>query len=320
MDLFGETAESVNRYLSQRPAAVTTLLESLCQNYATKHGKVRWVEKTPNHLLHLKEIRALYPQAPIIRIMRDPRDSVLSMVKLPWTSDSYVENCYLWLDWYQASSEFLETDPLSLTLKYEDLVEDQIGCLHKICDFIGESYEDSMLDTQKSASLVSSAGEPWKQQVSGKLDSSRMYVWKRELSPELGQFASVLFHEVLAKFDYPDARTPRMTLSCYPHRRQDLISQEDVLIEFAGRGIKVIKSADIKSRKVLFLKRIGRADQRLQWKYLAYSLGCFIYCKLLAKEIYVSKQSTSINGGLEHLYHQGIDRLSEDAASIGSFA
>ncbi len=320
MDLFGETVESVTSYLSQRPPAVTALLESLCQNYAAKHGKVRWVEKTPNHLLHLKEIRELYPQAPIIHIMRDPRDSVLSMVKLPWTSESYVENCYLWLDWYQASIEFLESDPLSLTLKYEDLVADQAGCLHRLCDFIGESYEDSMHDTQKSASLVSSAGEPWKRQVSGKLDSSRTYVWKRELIPELAQFSSVLFNDVLEKFGYPDARVPQMTLSCFPHRRHDLISQEDMLIEFAGRGIKVIKSADIKSRKVLFLKRISGADKSLQWKYLAYSVGCFIYCKLLAKETYVNKSDISGSGGLEHLYHQSIDSLSEDAAKVGSYA
>jgi hypothetical protein len=60
------------------------MLESLAATSASAAGKARWVEKTPNHLLYLEEIRRYYPSAFILRIVRDPRDVALSLTGVPF--------------------------------------------------------------------------------------------------------------------------------------------------------------------------------------------------------------------------------------------
>ena len=69
--------------------------------------KQLWVEKTPNHILHLAMMRRLYPAAKVVRIVRDPRDSALSMAdRLPWASDFALDNAYLIQDWHRKKSAF----------------------------------------------------------------------------------------------------------------------------------------------------------------------------------------------------------------------
>ena len=70
---FDVTAEDVRAYLAARPPSVPALLESLTVPHAQRAGKPRWVEKSTDHLVRTTEIRAAWPDAPIIRIVRDPR-------------------------------------------------------------------------------------------------------------------------------------------------------------------------------------------------------------------------------------------------------
>ena len=84
-----------------------------------------------------------------------------------------------------------------------------------------------MLDTADTGKKVSTAGEPWKKQVSKSLDKSRMYVWKRDLPSDLQAFAAVFFHAPLQKYNYEGAVQPRSSLIFYPTMR-NTISQNDV--------------------------------------------------------------------------------------------
>lgn len=80
----------------RRASPTRALLESLTALPARKRGKARWAEKTPNHLPHLPTLRRHYPDARVVRIVRDPRDSALSMRQPPWASRSALANAYTW--------------------------------------------------------------------------------------------------------------------------------------------------------------------------------------------------------------------------------
>jgi len=47
--------------------------------YGQKQGKPRWAEKTPNNILFIDTLFALFPAAQFIHMIRDPRDAFCSV-------------------------------------------------------------------------------------------------------------------------------------------------------------------------------------------------------------------------------------------------
>jgi hypothetical protein len=181
--LFGLNRRDVRQYLRDRPPSVNAMLESLTKTLAARGGKPRWAEKTPDHILHVREIRREWPRAVVIRIVRDPRDVAVSMQQLMWTSGrSILENAELWADWHDRAMPFFAADRRSYTLRFEDLVMNPQTELQRLCRMIEEPYEPGMLDTSQSAKQVASKKEPWKASVSGSIDSSRAFNWRTHVS------------------------------------------------------------------------------------------------------------------------------------------
>lgn len=181
--LYGMRRRDIRRYLRDRPPSARAMLESLTESYAARHQKARWAEKTPNHIWHVGSIRQEWPEAPIIRIVRDPRDVALSMQRLPWWSEcSLLENAATWADCHNCSNAFFAADPRSHTLRFEDLVTDPEKELRELCAVIEEDYEPGMLDTSGSAELVVTKKEPWKTSVSGPINAGRAFGWRDRLS------------------------------------------------------------------------------------------------------------------------------------------
>lgn len=219
LDLFETNPKRVAGFLSEREPSIAALLESLCVPFARSRGKPGWAEKTPNHLLTLHEIRREWPDARIIRIMRDPRDAALSTSKLPTFSNSFAANIYLWRQWQDAASEFLAKDRLCHTIRYESLVLDPDCQLQQMCAAIGIDFHPAMLDFADRAKDVGSAAETWKQPVGGELDPSRLFAWKSRLSESDRLLADNVTHEYLAAFEYecmPAARRCRMAYRLSP--------------------------------------------------------------------------------------------------------
>lgn len=239
-ELFELTEGEIESYLSLRLPSLRTLLESLTAQYAQKAGKIRWAEKTPNHLVHLPLIRKLFPESPIIRIVRDPRDSAISMKKLPWASQSVLANCYFWNEWFSVSHEFCIKDEKTLTIRYEDFVLNPKKSLEGLCNHIGESFEESMLDTSQSASRVTSPNETWKAQVSQSLDPTRLYVWKRVLSKQLRRATSYACQSGIKAFEYELVEESRASVFFYKVDRKFIEENENVFIDMANAGKRIL--------------------------------------------------------------------------------
>ena len=79
-------------------------------------------KNTPTHLIHLREIRRHYPDAPVIRIIRDPRDVALSLLNVPWGPSSFAAAVLHWWNSDELSASFFETDRNCMTLRFEDVV------------------------------------------------------------------------------------------------------------------------------------------------------------------------------------------------------
>src|SRR5215831_14255769 len=55
VELYGHSSQDLLEALAVRPRRQSSLLEAITGPFAARMGKSRWVEKTPNHLLHLSE-------------------------------------------------------------------------------------------------------------------------------------------------------------------------------------------------------------------------------------------------------------------------
>ena len=259
-DLFGHSEDELRAFLAARAPSERALLESLTALYAAKQGKPRWAEKTPNHLLHLPKLRTNYPGAPIVRIVRDPRDSALSMRILPWASRSALANAYLWSAWFHKSQPFFEHDVNAMTILYEDLVADPEAVLTGLCSFIGERFEPGMLELRKTAKGVSSPNEHWKAGNARALDQTRTQVWQRELSAAWQRALTYACAEGVEAFGYPNPERPLETVKTYPLELYAVGAYEGALLRLSAQGVSLSEGKPGDSADLLVLPNLTHGN------------------------------------------------------------
>jgi hypothetical protein len=181
---FGLTRRELTEALARREPSIPSILSGMLDLYMERNGKQRWVEKTPGHLLYTAEIRKYYPDSPIIRIVRDPRDVARSQMAMPVGAVTMLQGLAGWRRYDELSAPFFEVDSRCHTLRYEDMVRQPEPTLRELCRAIGEDFDPAMLDTAKSASLVNAANEPYKVKVAEVVDASRAEAWREGFSED----------------------------------------------------------------------------------------------------------------------------------------
>ena len=118
------------------------VLDTLLAIYARQRGKVRGGDKTPLNYLSLPEILGAFTDSPIVYLMRDPRDVVLSMRKA-WNA-SIAEATRTWNTAFLRLTE-APTGRVHV-VRYEELVEDPAAVTRQLCVALSEEYEPGMID------------------------------------------------------------------------------------------------------------------------------------------------------------------------------
>ncbi len=229
--------------LAAREPSLAAMLESLTVLHARKAGKARWIEKTPRHLLMTETLWRLWPEARVVRIVRDPRDVALSLAGLPFARESVVGNLVRVDQDQRASRAAIETDPRAMTLRYEDLVTEPERELRRICAFVGEAWEPAMLDARDTAANVAAEHEWWKEAVAGPLTTASVGRWRREMSADAQRFAALHLADYLREHGYEGATDPQRIVAVVPVGDAVGPSNERLLLELARRGAVVARPA-----------------------------------------------------------------------------
>jgi hypothetical protein len=233
----------IRAYLQGQPASVAAMLSSVTALYMRKMGKQRWAEKTPDHIEHLINIRTYFPDAHIVRILRDPRDVILSLSKVSWGVSSLMEGILFWKRQDDLSKDFFDADPGSYTLRFEDLILSPEAQLEKLCQFLGEAFEPSMLDTSKTGKQVNSRNVAWKNKSSQPIDRSRIEVWRSELTTGQNALAEALLGDRLTAYGYPIESTFNRVGEIYPQLDQ-AARYSAALEQLAAVGIRFWKTGN----------------------------------------------------------------------------
>jgi Tfp pilus assembly protein PilF len=118
----------------------------------------RFVDKFPLNLVHLPAIRLLFPTAPVVLVLRDPRDAVLSAfmqdfvpneamihtASLAGSAALYDRVMGLWRAWAPRL-------PAVHTLRYEDVVDDLEGEARRLLAALGAPWDPAVLDYHRRA-------------------------------------------------------------------------------------------------------------------------------------------------------------------------
>jgi hypothetical protein len=255
---YGLSREEIFGYLEKRPPDIPSILSALTEQYMLREGKSRWIEKSPEHLKCVRDIRKYFPNSPIIRIIRDPRDVALSLQKVPWARRDFLENLMLWRDYDDCSAAFFREDGNCQTVYYENLVQTPIPELKQLCAFLGEEFEYQMLETSRSAGNVIAENETWHRIVHRPVDRNRVGVWKRELPKELNRVAEALIGDRLIKYGYKNSERFDHHAIIYPSLFL-LLKHRQVLESFADEGIRFWGTDHNDEGKILIY--IGEPDK-----------------------------------------------------------
>jgi hypothetical protein len=119
-------------------------LRIVMQQIARNQGVARWADCTPEHLLHMQEIKRQIPNALFIHIIRDGRDVALSYVKqgwahpLPWDRNDLLGVAGLYWEWLVRSgrqqARHLGADYCEV--RFEELIASPRETLSRLGSFI----------------------------------------------------------------------------------------------------------------------------------------------------------------------------------------
>jgi len=145
------------------------VLDCLCE----ENNCERWVEKTPSNIFNTKKISELYPKAKFIAITRNPLAVYASWKKKDENKNiiSVIRN---WINIHKTIKS-LENSDFILLIKYEDLINNPEATVKKICAYINEPFDTSLLDVEVLNTQAHSRGQKGFKQDS--LDS-----WEKELN------------------------------------------------------------------------------------------------------------------------------------------
>jgi len=115
--------------------------------YAKVHGKSRYGDKTPIHVIHIKTLAQLFPEARFVHVIRDGRDASLSYMDLTFGPATLAEAAIYWRRFVRRGRRAgAALGPQRyLEVRYEDLVADPEPVAFNLSNFCGLRFDPAML-------------------------------------------------------------------------------------------------------------------------------------------------------------------------------
>ena len=178
------------------------------QAIAESQGVERWADCTPDHLLHIPEIKRTIPDALVIHIIRDGRDVALSYVKqgwaypLRWDRGEQLSVAGLYWEWFvrrgREYGRMLGDDYQEV--HFEELVAQPHETLARLSRFIGQDLDYERIQ-QVGVGSVQEPNSSFPEESGEQFNPTGR--WKTRMSAEEIDVFENLCGEYLAQLGYP---------------------------------------------------------------------------------------------------------------------
>lgn len=194
----------LNRFMDYE-ASYANLLRVALEMFAVMHGRTLVGEKTPVHMMYVDTILAWYPEAKIVAIVRDGRDSVLSLLRVPWAHHDLARHCADWIGRMNHLRRLLKRYPEQMHLvRYEELLRQPDTVLKEVLSFAGIPVLEEP-DGSEVPVLVPTWESGWKGNADKALDPSRIAAWRHSASTEQICCMQTMMGRGLREWGYDDA-------------------------------------------------------------------------------------------------------------------
>jgi hypothetical protein len=198
------------------------IIDALFSAYAERHGALRWGDKTPEHIRHLREIRADFPGAKLIHLVRDGRDVAEAMRRMVFGPVTAIGLAHEWQRQVNHWREFCRDcgSANTLLVRYEDLVTAPRETVGKVLRFIGEPEVDTLADyASTSLSQVLGTQSTWHSSLRQGISTDKIGRYRRTFAArEIEVFESIA-GETLSTYgyapDYAQARAATVLQRAY---------------------------------------------------------------------------------------------------------
>ena len=161
-------------------------VDSFASRYRSDQGKGRWAEKTPMNVRHFGWVLERFPDVRLIHVIRDGRDVVCSLAEHPdwrWVDGRWLKElkprpmedyARTWVRFTGDGIRF-RGDPRYHEIRYEDLVARPEATLRAAMEFIGEPFDETLLEPDPGRDAVASPDR-------GEVTGASVGRWRRDLS------------------------------------------------------------------------------------------------------------------------------------------
>ncbi|MFA1541115.1 sulfotransferase family protein [Actinomadura monticuli] len=165
------------------PPTLGSALAAVFRSYARRHGKPRWGDKRPSYFRRVPMLRRMFPDAQFVHLVRDGRDAVSSLMRMPWFHGDLYAAALTWREAVDTGARLacrLGPDAF-YELRYEDLVAAPEETLPKLCAFLGEEYDAEMTKAYRHARETVPSERRWHLRTHEAPNTRRVGAWRERM-------------------------------------------------------------------------------------------------------------------------------------------
>lgn len=204
-------AEDMIEEIVHGPPTLGSALAIIFRAYAREHGKPRWGDKRPSYFRRVSMIQRMFPDAQFVHLVRDGRDAVSSLLRMPWFKGDIYAAALTWreaIDTGKRLAPRLGPDTF-YEFRYEDLVAEPEDALPKLCAFLGEEYDPEMTKAYQHARRTVPSGRKWHLRTHEAPNTRNVGAWRERMEDWEADLVEHVLASRLVEYGYELAGTPR---------------------------------------------------------------------------------------------------------------
>jgi Sulfotransferase family len=226
------------------PPTLGSAVGIVLRAYAQRFGRPRWGDKRPAYYNYIDVVMRLFPDARILHVVRDPRDCVASLKRMPWwRTDSY-HSVAAWAQSIDNTERAIRVWPGAVTrVQYERLVAEPESELKALCAELGEEYDPAMAEPERLADVAVPERKHWHSNTRVGPTTERVGRWKDDLEPWEASLCETVLAERMARFGYEPAGAGPLGAVHRLRYNRALAARE------ARRRLRIVKDGIVRRRE-----------------------------------------------------------------------
>jgi hypothetical protein len=166
------------------PSEYADVIRCLFETYARAQGKSRFGSKTPQHVLSIGRLAAMFPEARFVHLVRDGRDVAASFMDVHFGPSDLASAAQLWRHRVRRGrAAGANLQGRYLECRYEELIADPEDQLRAICAFLELDYDDAMLRYhERDPAEVAGVGDRYYHRHVAEPPTQRLRDWRTAMS------------------------------------------------------------------------------------------------------------------------------------------